>query len=307
MSDALEVRELLAASAADLFRRHSPTEVVAGGWSPQLWDLVERAGLVEGAAIPELAAVVRVAAQFAAPIPLGEDALARAILARAELSAPPGPLTVAEFHEGTAEGVPYARWATAIVAANVDGVALLEPASYRVAEGTNLAGEPRDRVEAASFDPVGPGVALRVWGALLRSIQITGALERVLQLTARHAAERTQFGQPLNRFQAVAHQLAELARETAAARATAEAAVDTLGEDPELWKIAAAKIRCGEAAGRAAAIAHQVHGAIGFTEEHVLHHFTLRLWSWRDEFGTEEEWAFVLGGLMRDGMWEAVT
>ncbi len=307
MSEALEVRELLAASAADLFRRHSPTEVVADGWSPQLWHLVERAGLVEGAAIPELAAVVRVAAQYAAPIPLGEDALARAFLARAELPAPPGPLTVAEFYDGRAEGVPYARCATAIVAANVDGVALLDPASYRVVEGTNLAGEPRDLVEATPFDPVGPAVTLRVWGALLRSIQIAGALERVLQLTTRHAAERRQFGQPLNRFQAVAHLLAELARETAAARAVADAAADAVDEEPQLWKIAAAKIRCGEAAGRAATIAHQVHGAIGFTDEHVLHHFTLRLWSWRDEFGTEEEWASVLGGLMREGMWETLT
>jgi len=82
---------------------------------------------------------------------------------------------------------------------------------------------------------------------------------------------------------------------------------DAAAEDPQLWKIAAAKIRCGEAAGRAATIAHQVHGAIGFTDEHVLHHFTLRLWSWRDEFGTEEEWASVLGGLLKESLWETLT
>jgi acyl-CoA dehydrogenase len=38
-----------------------------------------------------------------------------------------------------------------------------------------------------------------------------------------------------------------------------------------------------------------VHGAIGFTHEHRLHHFTRRLWSWRDEFGVESEWSLALG------------
>jgi acyl-CoA dehydrogenase len=265
--------------------------------------VVERSELTDGATTAELAEVVRVAAQYAAPIPLGEDALARRLLARAGLEAPAGPLTIAEFHDGRAEGVPYGRNATGIVAVGPEGVALLRPASYRVGERMNLAGEPRDTVEADPFPLVGEGALLRRWGALLRAVQIAGALERVLQLTVRQADDRHQFGQPLRRFQAIAHQLAELAAETAAARAAADAAA----EDPEIWKIAAAKVRCGEAAGRGAEIAHQVHGASGFTDEHVLHHFTLRLWSWRDEFGTEEEWASVLGGLVRGNLWELLT
>jgi acyl-CoA dehydrogenase len=298
-----EVRGLLADSAGELFRRHCPTEVIAKGWSAELWQVVERAELTEGATTAELAEVIRVASQHAAPIPLGEDALARRLLARSGLEAPSGPLTVAEFVDRRAERVPYARFATGVVAVGPEGVALLRPDSYRVSEGANLAGEPRDTVEADAFDVFKEGAVLRPWGALLRSVQMAGALERVLQLTVRQADERHQFGQPLRRFQAIAHQLAELAAETAAARAAADAAA----EDPQLWKVAAAKIRCGEAAGRAAAIAHQVHGAVGFTDEHVLHHFTLRLWSWRDEFGTEEEWASVLGGLMRGKLWEMVT
>jgi acyl-CoA dehydrogenase len=58
---------------------------------------------------------------------------------------------------------------------------------------------------------------------------------------------------------------------------------------------ASAKIRTGEAAGHACAIAHQVFGAIGFTEEHELHQFTKRLWSWRDECGNEAFWSRELG------------
>jgi acyl-CoA dehydrogenase len=298
-----EVRAMLADTAGELFRRHCPSEVIEKGWSAELWQVVERAELTEGATTAELAEVVRVASQYAAPIPLGEDALARRLLERSGLAAPAGPLTVAEFHERRAEGVPFARIATGVVAVGPEGVALLPPGSYRVLQGANLAGEPRDAVEADPFEVFKEGAVLRPWGALLRSVQMAGALERVLQLTVRHADDRRQFGQPLRRFQVIGHQLAELAAETAAARAAADAAA----EHPELWKIAAAKVRCGEAAGRAATIAHQVHGAIGFTDEHVLRHFTLRLWSWRDEFGTEEEWASVLGGLMRERLWETVT
>ena len=44
-----------------------------------------------------------------------------------------------------------------------------------------------------------------------------------------------------------------------------------------------------------AGIAHQVHGAIGFTYEHALHFVTRRLWSWRTEFGAESLWAERIG------------
>ena len=59
--------------------------------------------------------------------------------------------------------------------------------------------------------------------------------------------------------------------------------------------IAVAKLRVGAAVGVGAEIAHQVHGAMGFTMEYRLHQFTRRLWSWRDEFGTEADWAAVIG------------
>ena len=68
-----------------------------------------------------------------------------------------------------------------------------------------------------------------------------------------------------------------------------------------------AKIRVGEAAGEVAAIAHQVLGAIGFTQEHVLNRYTRRLWAWRDDFGSESVWAVKLGHLVAangaDALW----
>jgi len=76
-------------------------------------------------------------------------------------------------------------------------------------------------------------------------------------------------------------------------------------------EISAAKVRIGEAAGTAAAITHQVHGAIGCTERHTLRHFTLRLWSWRDEFGAESEWASRLGDIVArrdaEALWPTIT
>ena len=76
-------------------------------------------------------------------------------------------------------------------------------------------------------------------------------------------------------------------------------------------EVASTKIRVGEAAREGAAIAHQVHGAIGFTEEYVLHRFTRRLWSWQDDFGSESVWAARLGEMIcaagPDELWPTIT
>jgi acyl-CoA dehydrogenase len=75
--------------------------------------------------------------------------------------------------------------------------------------------------------------------------------------------------------------------------------------------VAAAKTVAGQAAGQVAMLAHQVHGAIGFTEEHPLRHSTTRLWAWRDEAGNEDEWSAGLGRRALDagpgGLWPLIT
>ncbi|MGB3952195.1 MAG: acyl-CoA dehydrogenase family protein, partial [Solirubrobacterales bacterium] len=72
-----------------------------------------------------------------------------------------------------------------------------------------------------------------------------------------------------------------------------------------------AKLRAAEAAGTVAAIAHQVHGAMGVTREHRLQYFTRRLWSWRDEDGNEQLWGHWLGrrvlGRGADALWPSIT
>src|SRR3546814_9024460 len=69
------------------------------------------------------------------------------------------------------------------------------------------------------------------------------------------------------------------------AAAGAAMAIDG-GTDPG-FAIGAAKLRANIAAGIGTDIAHQVHGAIGFTQEFALQRFTRRLWSWRSEYGED--------------------
>jgi acyl-CoA dehydrogenase len=140
-------------------------------------------------------------------------------------------------------------------------------------------------------------------GATARSVQAAGAMEALLSLSVDYANERVAFERKIGKFQAVQQNLARLAGETAAALAAAGSAADTIAhsetfDDTVLLETASAKIRIGEAAAEGSAIAHQVHGAIGFTNEHVLHRFTLRLLSWRDDFGSESHWACALGELV---------
>ena len=133
--------------------------------------------------------------------------------------------------------------------------------------------------------------------ALARAAQLRGAMEKVLAMSLRHAQERTQFGRPLARFQAIQHHLAEMAGEAAASGA----AVDAAACAGTPFACAAAKARASQAAGSVARIAHQVHGAIGYTAEHDLHHWTTRLWAWRDECGNEARWWQVLGAQVARG------
>jgi acyl-CoA dehydrogenase len=131
----------------------------------------------------------------------------------------------------------------------------------------------------------------------MRSLAIAGALETLLAMCVDYAQTRVQFGRPIGKFQAIQQNLAILAGQAVAAGAAADIAAEAFTRGLPLAEIAAAKIRAGEAATIAAGIAHQIHGAIGFTQEHSLHFFTKRLWSWRDEFGNEAEWGLALGRL----------
>jgi acyl-CoA dehydrogenase len=220
--------------------------------------------------------------------------------------------------EGSAARVAFGRHAAAVLLAAKDGkeAVLIATRRGKLANDVNIAGEARDSMAfgdtAGTTVPELNGGDLLCAGAALRSIAIAGALERVLLQTVEYARTRVQFGKPIASFQAIQQQLAVLAGHTAAAGIAADAAIADL-EDPAALRrsAAAAKVRCGEAAGAAASIAHQVHGAIGITKEHSLHFATRRLWSWRAEFGSESFWAEQLGRAAAqagaDSYWPSLT
>jgi acyl-CoA dehydrogenase len=189
---------------------------------------------------------------------------------------------------------------------------------FTVTPNENLAGEPRDTITVDAVltaDAIAPApidrAALRAAGAAVRTVQIAGALARALEITVTYVQTRVQFGRPIGKFQAIQHNLAITAGQSAAALAAADMATDALAEELSPLLIGAAKARAGEAASIAAGLVHQSHGAIGFTQEYQLHPYTRRLWSWRDEFGNEAEWNAVVGRIALaaggDGLWPTLT
>jgi acyl-CoA dehydrogenase len=155
--------------------------------------------------------------------------------------------------------------------------------------------------------PADPVTAL---GALVRATAIAGALETVSSLVTAHAGTREQFGRPLDRFQAVQAHLVTVASETASAGMAAEFGRRGLDGDLD-FAVAVAKTRAAVAATAAARAAHQVLGAVGTTELHALGHHTRRLWSWRDEHGSQVWWQRKVGNQVATaggtGLWELMT
>ncbi|MGC8203170.1 acyl-CoA dehydrogenase family protein [Aliiroseovarius sp. PTFE2010] len=335
--------------AERLFRDHVThrlREDAAGGQCPDaLWTRIEEAGLAM-ALVPEAAGgfgvpaaealgLVRIAGAHALPLPLAETLIANAVLAGAGLALPGGRLTIAEGtalqleRRGTAihaSGhltlVPFARWADRIVTiAELDGaehVLSLPVKDLTVTAAQDLAGMPRDDADVdlvLTGDDLAPLPrsmgGMRGLGALIRSLATAGAMEAILEMSVQYANDRVQFGRPIGKFQAIQHNLATMAGETAASRTAAEMAADSYDTSAFALTVAAAKSRAGEAAETVGALAHQIHGAIGYTQEHALHHFTKRIWSWRDEFGTELDWTQELGQAAlsspHDTFWHFIT
>ena len=320
----------------------------AGVFPAALWSAVVEAGFAAallpeeaggfGATVAEAMRILQTSAAHTAPIPLAETMLAGWLLAQAGLAVPEGVLTVAPVRvkdrpmlgrtqagwhlAGTCSRVPWARDATclAVLAEGPDGpmVAVVPREGLIVAHDLNMAGEPRDTVRfdtalaegAVAVAPFAAGT-LRAAGACLRTVQMAGALSRALAISVAYAQTRVQFGRPIGKFQAVQQNLAVLAGQSAAAIAAADIAADALANGLPAMQVGAAKARAGEAASIAAGLAHQAHGAIGFTQEYELHFATRRLWSWRDEFGNEAEWNGVVGRAALaagpEGLWPTLT
>lgn len=294
-----------------------------------------------GLELPAAVAALRLLGERAVPLPIADTMAANFLLATSAVAIADAPAALAvpvdgaaplELEEisgewrlsGTAPRVPWGRAiGIAVVEATRSGepvLVRLSSASWQVGRfGTNLAGHPRDDlvfdcpVEGNSVAPLAGGLGSLVrLGAALRTIMMAGAAEAILHLTISYVRGRAQFGRPIAGFQAIQQELARMAGEVAAIHGAAAMAATYLQTDlrPSL-ALAAARARACEAAGRIATIAHQAHGAIGFSEEYALHALTKLLWAWRSECGGQSYWAeqvaahVVAAGAA--GLWPLVT
>jgi acyl-CoA dehydrogenase len=321
-----------------------------GVWQAQIWDAVDRAGLPlalvaeelggAGLAMTQGLQIVRRAGYHTVPLPLAETMLAALVWAQAAGETLPGPAAIGPVRpedalrierqgsgyclHGKAVRIPWVPHARHLVLfardADRKGFVLTVDAGVTPGAMRNLANEPRDTLEwdgvELAAERVHPAPALAhdgflALGALLRAQQMVGAMERCLDHAIAYAMERQQFGRPIAKFQAIQHMLAEAAGQFAAASASADLAADAVTASDFEFCAAVAKARVGEAAGKVAEICHQVHGAMGFTQEHPLHFATRRLWSWRDEFGHEAFWQQRIGEMVcaagGDALWERLV
>ncbi len=344
---ALDSDDIHIATAERIFTDFADLQMVAhatdDAYKAPLWQAVEENGLTL-AMVPEDAGgvgltlvqafdLLRASGRWGVSIPLAETMLANWALGVTGLDLREGQLVplvpeprgrlaidAGGIVTGQCPEVPFARNAAAFVALcdGPDGpvIAVIDPKACQIVEGQSLSYEPLDFVRVdgvAALEQVAAGRAatLTEMAATARANQMAGSLETMLNVSVEYALERKAFERTISRFQAVQHLLARLGEECAAAVSAAGSAADTLASGDEgsalLLEVAAAKVRCGEAAETASAIAHQVHGAIGFTAEHPLHRLTLNALAWREDYGTEAHWALKLGTLVAaggaDGLW----
>lgn len=345
MNNDIAIGVLLADQVERLLEREVTRErliaVEQDNFDNALWQALETLGITLALA-PEAAGgaglrwedaepALRAAGGRAVPVPLGETLLATWALGHAGLEIPPGPIAVAQalFQldgdrrlSGGDAVVPWiAHCRHLVVVAESAGehfICLLERNDLELDRVETLARIPSSRVAAEAVRPAATAAApgLGELGLLpaiaaVRTVQMAGILDRLLALCVEYGNTREQFGRPIGKFQAIQHLLADLAAQTAAAQVAGLFACRQLDRGNGEYGAAVAKARVGTAATRGAETAHQIFGAIGFTDEHILHYYSRRLWQWRDEAGSEHWWAERLGRqlLANDGqaLWESIV
>lgn len=322
----------------------------AAGWAERCWDALAGAGLARvgvpesaggsGGTVLDACTLARMAGRHAVALPVGESALLGGwMTAAAGLSLPGGPVSVpvpspGDHLEADPRGrvtgrlhrVPWGARVEAVVAVTGspggDRVVVIDPGAAEVTPGRNVAGEPRDALildglavggDRIGVAPEGLRAELALRGALSRALLMAGAMESASDLTVEYAGQRRQFGQAIGSFQAVAQRLVRMSSETEAAAVAAEvAALRFAGEGPGAgFEVDAARAVASRAASEVAAHAHQVHGAMGMTQEYRLHHFTRRLWAWRQEWGSQRRSASAVGeralAAGAAGLWPLMT
>jgi hypothetical protein len=102
--------------------------------------------------------------------------------------------------------------------------------------------------------------------------ELVGISRAILRLAAEHTTARHQYGHPIASFQTVRHRLADAYTAIEGASALVAVAFES-DNDTAAWAAKAAASRAAELTSRHSI---QVFGAIGSTQEHVLHRYVAR-------------------------------
>jgi acyl-CoA dehydrogenase len=302
----------------DLLTQACPPEAVrriegGGGWQA-LWATLQESGFADalvpdsaggaGLALRDVAGLFKRCGAHALPVPLAETIIARAILAATGTVAPPGPITLAsgrlEEDGLRCAAVAGAQTSTHVIAQIHHSWLLLDTASASV-ESAGFALDLSLEWTRGALRKMKPLIglpeelAVQSLQACIYAAMLAGAAGRVLDVTLTYANQRTQFGRVIGKFQAVQHHLAVMAEHVAAAHIAADIGCISATWMPGKLHAGVAKSQASEAAVQVAKLAHQVHGAIGFTGELDLQLYTRRLHAWRRAGGSESAWHDAVG------------
>jgi alkylation response protein AidB-like acyl-CoA dehydrogenase len=127
------------------------------------------------------------------------------------------------------------------------------------------------------------------WGAAGKCAEMVGGAQAVLDMTVEYAKQRVQFGRPIGSFQAIQHHCADMATDVEGSRYLTHQAAWRLSSGlPAEREVAIAKAWVSDAYGRVCAVAHQCHGAIGFTKEHDMQLYSRRAKAAEVAFGDSD-------------------
>jgi alkylation response protein AidB-like acyl-CoA dehydrogenase len=140
-------------------------------------------------------------------------------------------------------------------------------------------------------------IRLRALARLALSSELHGISAHLADISVSYALQRYQFGRPIGSFQAVKHMLAAMACDVIALGNLVQTVADRFPADQEsaaIW-CAVAKSHASKVAVKTAAMALQVHGGIGFTEEHPLQYYYKRALALESRLGLPAELDALVG------------
>lgn len=344
-----DLKELVVDVVEKMFSNHIQKETVdlleEGKWATNLWDILMKNEIINVAVseknggangdLEDLLSLYYLIGKYAAPIPFVEMTLANYFLEQFNMTISNNLITYA-LPQSTVElnkdhtvsgklfNVPWARHAQKLLlfALTNKGVhaIVINVQDSNITFESNLAAEPRDTITFENTKTIQQSTTpltneqinfIKTIDTAAKNACIVGAIETIFNLSVQFSKDRKQFGQPIYRFQLIQKHLATLVGEHMISTSSLNNIIAALVQRKEQHEVAYMRIQLDESTKIVTSAAHQVHAAIGVTHEHRLHHFTRRLWSWREEGYPASYWkkevAQSLLQLNKENVWSYLT